>query len=232
MFVAKLFFLAMAVITFALSKDGLFTIKTTKYTGFNYWHVFNVSQVVDFLEGEIEDEMKDERVYESGVFYEKYDQSDITLLHISEWCVIIGAILYLAASVMAFLNIESFAHVLNFIGVILNIAFVILISMTLKAVLELDSIMDVTDHFTDVMWWYLALNLAVYVISRIFFWGAETAKTYEGKTYSLLEKAERATSVGGSVNASSDSWRCSECNKINPGYCGTCSCGNTKNRSL
>ena len=228
MFVVKLVFLAIAIITFVLSKDDLFTMEDKYYAPFNVWKGYSVSEITEFMEREIEAGMYDERGMETSVFDEEYSETDLTLLHIGKWCAVIAPILYVAAAIMAFLNVETFAHVLNFIGTILNIVFIILISMSLKLVLELDSIMDVTEHVTNLMWWYLALCMAIFIISRIFFWGAETAKTYEGKTYSLLEKAGSGDSVSSSTNVAKDSWRCSECNKINPGYCGTCSCGNSK----
>jgi len=221
--VAKIVFLAVAIFTFFLSRDGLFLIKDDYFLGMFYKEV-GVSEVVDYIENLVE---------KMSAISSGFEEINLTALRIIKWCVIIGAILYLVAAVVAFLELETLAHLLTSLGAILHVIFVVLCVIVLKAAFELDSIFDATQFFSDLMWWYLALNVALFIISRIFFWGAETAKEYEGKTYSLLEKTSDSTDSSVRKNnnmgkVDGDSWRCSECNKINPGYCGTCACGKTK----
>ena len=215
--VAKIVFLVVAVVTFFLSKEGLFLIEDDYFLGMFYKEV-GVSEAVDYIEN---------FVNKMSEISSEFADANLTALQVIKWCVIIGAILYLVAAIVAFLELETLAHLLTSLGAILHVIFIVVCVIVLKAAFKLDSIFDVTQFFSDLMWWYLAMSLVLFIISRIFFWGAEETKKYEGKTYSLLEKSDDTQSRTASKSAVG-SWRCNECGRINPNYCGTCACGNDR----
>lgn len=215
--VPKVFFLALAIITFMLSRDTLFKMEIKDFLSQKYSNEVMIEEVIEYVEN-----------YDELMNWNSrgYNGADVSRLHIAKWCLTISSIIYLVAAFIAFIGRESMAHVITVLGIILCIAFLVLFSTTTVEILDGEWALDIVQFFSGKMWWYLLLNIALVIISGVFFWLTDTAKVYEGKTYTLLEK-----STGANTNSTSTSktWWCDNCNKINAGYVGTCSCGKTRN---
>lgn len=207
----KIAFLAVSIIVFYIMNNNLFSINYLQLQGF--FEEAGISNTVDFIEEEIDyaRNMSDEEK-------ELYTKA----LHAAKWCILIGAFGYIVAAIVSFLGMEALSHLLTLLGCILHVFFTVLFIVVVKTVYESS---EYYVKMSDSAWLYILLNAVLIVLSFVFFWGS----SYEIQTNSLIEKSEAYDrKIDVASIPSSITWRCEECGKINQGYCGTCSCGNTK----
>ncbi|MBQ9765350.1 MAG: zinc ribbon domain-containing protein [Lachnospiraceae bacterium] len=168
---------------------------------------------------------------------------------VGKWSIIIGVSVYLLAVLFAFLGKESSAHGWTVFGFLCHILMIIIFVVILYTAYGMsgednfgEAFLDLLSYVDVMVWVYLGFNVVLMIISGGYIYGMETAKNYDGKTYSLLgnESAINTSNVQGTGNPfrQSDasntaqplngSWRCEECGKMNANYVGTCACGASK----